>query len=108
MRTSPPAACGWRACSTHVILAATWIDTRMKAPFSDWLEARTQRPQIPETTRLLHLIAQAGAAGIRRRDLGRAITLDRDVLDDILAAMVAAGQIEVAEVGGERGYLPLM
>lgn len=96
------------ACSTRVILAATWIHTRMEASFIDWLDARTQRPQVPETTRLLQLLAQAGAAGIRRRDLGKAITLDRDVLDDLLAAMVAAGQIEVAEVDGESVYYSLM
>jgi len=79
----------------------------METSFLAWLETRTQRPELPEVTRLLQLLAQAGANGIRRRDLGKAITLDRDVLDDLLAAMVAAGQIEVAEVGGERVYYSL-
>lgn len=76
--------------------------------FAHWLARREQQTEVPETTRLFQLIAQAGTAGIRRRDLGKAITLDRDVLDDLLAAMVAAGQVEVGEVGGERIYYGLM
>ena len=87
--------------------------------FAHWLALREQQTQVPETTRLLQLIVQAGTTGIClivqagttgicRRDLAKAITLDRDVLDDLLAAMVAAGQIGVAEVGGETVYYPLM
>lgn len=80
----------------------------METSFLAWLETRAHRSELPEATRLSQLIAQAGTGGIRRRDLGKAITLDGDVLDDLLAAMVAAGQVEVAEVGGKRVYYSLM
>jgi hypothetical protein len=80
----------------------------METSFLAWLETRAHRSELPDVTRLSQLIAQAGAAGIRRPDLGKAITLDRDVLDDLLAAMVAAGQIGVAEVDGESVYYSLM
>lgn len=79
----------------------------METSFLAWLETRAHRSELPEATRLSQLLAKAGATGIRRCDLGKAITLDRDVLDDLLAAMMAAGQAEVAEVGGERVYYRL-
>ena len=71
----------------------------MTTSFFIWVESRDHRPQVPETARLTELIATAGPAGVRLRDLRKAIGLDPDTLDDLLAALLAVGQLDI--VSGE-------
>ncbi len=75
--------------------------------FTAWLESRTDQPPLPETTRLTRLIATAGPNGVTARDLRRAVDLDRDLVDQLLAAMVAAGIVATATVDGETVYYAL-
>jgi DNA-binding transcriptional ArsR family regulator len=75
--------------------------------FMQWLESRETESPIPETTRLTRLLAAAGEGGVTLRDLRRAIKLDRDLLDQLLSAMVATGQVTVGEVDGEPVYYSL-
>jgi Tfp pilus assembly protein FimT len=56
--------------------------------FHDWLR-RAQ--EAPEADRLAMLIAQAGAAGISRGRIERALGLPSETLDDLLKALVATG-----------------
>jgi DNA-binding IclR family transcriptional regulator len=75
--------------------------------FMQWLESRTRQSPIPETTRLTRLLAAAGEGGVKLRDLRRVIKLDRDLLHQLLAAMVATGQVTVGEADGETVYYSL-
>ena len=72
-------------------------------PFPRWLTART-RIDIPDATRITQLLAQAGAAGIAHHDLRKAVGLEPDTLDALLAAMEGVGQITVELVDGKRVY----
>jgi hypothetical protein len=82
----------------------TAIDTSMQTPsFHAWLEHRPQ--QVPDSTTLAILIARAGAAGgISFHDLRRQSRLLPDVLQSLLAALTAAGQVMVVSVGGQLRY----
>jgi len=71
-------------------------------PFSSWLQRRQIKPL--EADRLLPIIANAGSRGISRGELGRAIKLDRDVLDELLVGLVAAHFLTVVDQGGLRVY----
>jgi hypothetical protein len=50
------------------------------------------------------LLAQAGAAGIAHHDLRKAVDLEPDTLDALLAALKGIGQITVAMVNGQWVY----
>jgi hypothetical protein len=67
-----------------------------------WLEHRPD--EVPDATTLALLIARAGAAGISPSDLRRQSRLLPDVLQNLLAALTAAGQVTVVSVGGELRY----
>ncbi len=71
-------------------------------PFSSWIQKQQIKP--PEADRLVPLIAQAGAAGISRGEIGRAIALDRDVLDEFLDGLVRAELLRIVDRGGVRIY----
>ena len=71
----------------------------MDISFPSW--ERRRRNIRPEPERILPLIAAAGTAGMTRRQLGHAVDLDRDVLDELLTGMVGVGLLTVtAGVGG--------
>ena len=70
--------------------------------YSTWIQKQKAKP--PEADRLIPLIHQAGAAGISRGEIGSAIKLDRDVLDDLLAGLVRVGVLTVADENGVRVY----
>jgi len=70
----------------------------MDISFASWERRRNIRPE-PE--RILPLVVAAGMAGLTRQQLGHAVHLDRDVLDELLAGMVGVGLLTVtAGVGG--------
>lgn len=72
------------------------------APFSSWIQRR--QITIPEADKLLPLIAQSGRTGISRGEIGKAITLDRQVLDDFLDGLVRVGVVQVTNQNGIKAY----
>lgn len=71
-------------------------------PFTSWLQ--DQQVKIPEPDRLLLLIKQAGSQGMGRAEIGSAIQMDRDFLDQFLDGLVRAGVLRVDLVNGIRTY----
>jgi lambda repressor-like predicted transcriptional regulator len=49
-------------------------------------------------------VAQAGAAGVCLADLQRLCGLSPETLADVLRGLVATGQVEMVEAGGEIRY----
>ena len=74
------------------------VNNRMDHSFKSWLDRRRRGP--PEADKIVPLVAAAGAPGMNRKQLGSAILLDRDVLDDLLAGMV---RLNVLTQGWEDG-----
>ena len=72
------------------------------APFSSWIQRR--QITIPEADKLLPLIAHSGRTGISRGELGKAITLDRQVLDEFLDGLVRIGVVQITDKNGIRVY----
>ena len=62
---------------------------RMCISFAEWEQRR--RNISPESERIYPMIRAAGVYGMTRRQIGSAVALDRDVLDQLLAGMVSAG-----------------
>jgi hypothetical protein len=62
--------------------------------FKSWEQRR--RNISPEADRILPLVKAAGVYGMSRRQLGSAVDLDHDVLDQLLAGMVNVGMLTVA------------
>jgi len=79
----------------------------MKTSFCIWLDTRDHHPELPETTKLTDLLAQAGPRGISLRHLRKAIHLDQETLQGLLNGLVATAQASVAEVDGEVVYYGL-
>ncbi len=50
---------------------------------------------MPQADRVVPLVASAGITGMTRKELGHAINLDRDVLDQLLTGLVQAGQLSL-------------
>jgi DNA-binding IclR family transcriptional regulator len=75
----------------------------MPHSFTSWL-ARRRRQGQPEADRLLSLIAAAGPVGMSRKQLGDAISLERDGLDQLLDGLVQSGILAVADEGGIRVF----
>ncbi len=63
----------------------------MEYSFNNWM--RRRRHISPESERILPIVKAAGAMGMSRKQIGHAVDLDRDVLDDLLAAMIGAGML---------------
>jgi hypothetical protein len=72
--------------------------------FTEWLRHRPAKPvEVPEATRALQIIAAAGPGGVTRHQLRGAIRLPPKVLDQLLAALLQAGQISLSWQGD--GYV---
>ena len=54
--------------------------------------------------RLALVIARSGAAGISRHDLAKVLRLSPDTLENLLRAMVVAGQVVMLKVDGQIVY----
>ena len=79
-----------------------------RTPFPKWLAFREQT-EVPDASLVIHLISQAGAAGISHHELRHAAPgLEPETLDRLLAAWASIGQITMAWVGGQRVYRTLM
>jgi hypothetical protein len=78
-----------------------------RTSFLEWLTAREQ-VEVPDETLVIHLISQAGAAGVTHHDLRHAVGLEPDTLDGLLAALEGIGQITVSLVNGRRVYRAVM
>jgi hypothetical protein len=70
--------------------------------FRNWLEHRLE--EVPGTMELATRIAQSGAAGVSQDGLRRVCELSPETLQDLLRALVAAGQVRVVPVGGRMVY----
>ena len=71
-----------------------------RTSFHEWLKTR----EVPDATTLALTIARAGAAGISGDDLSRLLRVSSETLEDLLAALMAAGQVVVVSIGGQRRY----
>ena len=70
-------------------------------PFHDWLGNRDRDAVAAE--RLATLVARSGA-GVSRDDLAGALRLPPRILDDLLRALTATGQVVMLKVGGRTVY----
>ena len=67
----------------------TYAQRRHLAPQADWI---------------LPLVAAAGLVGMNRKQIGGAVDLDRDMLDELLSGMVQIGMLTVAWDSGLPVY----
>lgn len=63
-----------------------------------------RRQVAPESDRLLPVISASGSVGMTRHQIGNAVDLDRDVLDQLIAGLVGIGMLTVAWEGGVAVY----
>ena len=68
--------------------------------FTNWL----QQKHVPDADRIASLIQQAGPAGIPETQLRSGIELPKKLVDELLAALVDARIVRVAERDGMRWY----
>lgn len=73
-------------------------------PLNSLTSWRHKRELLPHADRLLPLVAQRGALGISRGELGRLVDLHRDTLDELLDGFVRAGLLTLTVVNGVRVY----
>ncbi len=69
--------------------------------FHDWLANRDG--DVPAAERLATLVAQS-AAGVSKDRLARTLGLPPRILDDLLRALTATGQVVMLKVGGRTVY----
>lgn len=78
----------------------------MTYSFRTWERRRRQQPQ---ADMILPMIAAAGVYGMTRKQLGHAVDLDRDVLDQLLAGFVQFGLLTVTTgTSGPQYRSPLL
>ena len=70
--------------------------------FQNWLLKR--RKAIPKADRILLLLQSAGLSSIPENTLRSAAELPRSLMDDLLDALVAAGQVVVTVKDGKRVF----
>lgn len=68
--------------------------------FHSWRD----RNLVPVADTILPLVAQRGAQGISRGEIGRLVDLDRDVLDELLDGFVRAGMLVLSNMNCVRTY----
>ena len=69
--------------------------------FHEWLGNRDG--EVPAAEKLATLVARSGA-GVSRDDLARTLRLPPRILDDLLRALTATGQVVMLKVGGRTVY----
>jgi hypothetical protein len=69
--------------------------------FRDWLKSDQEAPA---AERLATVIGSAGATGISRGRIEKAVSLPSETLDDLLKALVTGGQVVMLRVNGELVY----
>ncbi len=69
--------------------------------FHEWLANRDG--DVPAAEKLATLVSQSGA-GISRDCLARTLRLPPRILDDLLRALTATGQVVMLKVGGRTVY----
>lgn len=74
----------------------------MDISFTSW--ERRRRHIAPEPERIVPLLKAAGTVGMTRKQVGAAVDLDRDVLDELLAGLVSAGLLAQAREEGGLVY----
>jgi hypothetical protein len=74
----------------------------MKYSFKIW--ERQRRHLAPEPDRVLPLVQAAKGEGMTRKQLGGAVDLERDVLDELLAGLVNAGLLTYGWENGVPVY----
>ncbi len=67
--------------------------------FREWLERRPV--EVPDATTLALAIAKSGAAGVSREELEKVVQVSPDALDELLKALVSAGQVVIVKVNGQ-------
>ena len=65
--------------------------------FPEWLEHRVQ--EVPDATTLALVIARSG--GVSRDDLHKVVRISPETLDELLKALVSAGQVTLLKVNGQ-------
>ena len=65
----------------------------MDQSFHSWL--RRRHDPIPQADKIMPLVAAAGPTGMTRGQIGHAVALDRDVLDELLDGLVRSGLLVV-------------
>jgi hypothetical protein len=78
------------------------VNTPMISSFKSW--ERRRRHLAPEAERILPLIAAAGTAGMTRRQIGNAVDLSRETLDQLLSGLVGIGLLTLALERGVPVY----
>ena len=71
-------------------------------PFRLWLEHRPQ--EVPDAGALALLIARSGTAGASREEIAKAVGIPEEMVESLLRAMMAAGQVEMLRVNGRLVY----
>jgi hypothetical protein len=66
--------------------------------FTRWLEQRP--PEVPDIGTLALTIARAGQAGVSLEQLRKVVRASPETLENLLRALVTAGQVVVVRVGG--------
>ena len=69
----------------------------MKYSFKSYAQ---KRHRAPEADRLLPIISASGRVGMNRGQIGSAVKLDRDILDELLDGLVQIGMLTISwEIG---------
>lgn len=73
--------------------------------FETWFRRhRSLNHLAPEADKILPLVADAGETGMSRRQLGHALDLDRETVDELLDGLVRAGLLVVTYEDGLPVY----
>ncbi len=75
-------------------------------PFHEWLDSRSQ--EAPAAENLALVIAKSGTAGVSLDSLRRVVQISPETLQELLKALVMAGQVTVVRVGGQMVYRTTM
>ena len=70
--------------------------------YHSWLQ---QRDIMPKPDRVMQLIQSAWSAGVEEGALRAQAGLPRDLMDELLAALVSSGMVHVKMVGGKRVFV---
>ena len=72
--------------------------------FPEWLEHRVE--EVPDAANLAMVIARSGGISLDR--LRRVVRISPKTLDDLLRALITAGQVMVLKVNGQMVFRAVM